>query len=75
MIGHTPLLTSSYALPFDRHDWVVDRCGQEVLYILDFYNGKPTPEKPISVFIDVRPQLSWEGVWDRIRVGFNSLFQ
>jgi hypothetical protein len=19
-----------YRLPFDRHDWVVDRCGQEV---------------------------------------------
>ncbi len=24
-------------LPFDRHDWYVDRCGQEVRYIIDFY--------------------------------------
>lgn len=24
-------------LPFDRHDWVVDRCGQEVRYVIDFY--------------------------------------
>ena len=24
-------------LPFDRHDWIVDRCGQEVRYIIDFY--------------------------------------
>jgi cytochrome c heme-lyase len=25
--------------PFDRHDWVVDRCGKEVRYIIDFYQG------------------------------------
>jgi hypothetical protein len=24
-------------VPFDRHDWVVDRCGQEVRYVIDFY--------------------------------------
>ncbi|KIY96184.1 cytochrome c heme-lyase, partial [Monoraphidium neglectum] len=24
-------------LPFDRHDWVVDRCGREVRYVIDFY--------------------------------------
>ena len=24
-------------LPFDRHDWYVDRCGQEVRYVIDFY--------------------------------------
>lgn len=23
--------------PFDRHDWVVDRCGTEVRYVIDFY--------------------------------------
>lgn len=23
--------------PFDRHDWVIDRCGKEVRYIIDFY--------------------------------------
>eukprot|EP01147_Barroeca_monosierra_P006496 gene6496-9369_t len=24
-------------LPFDRHDWTVDRCGTEIRYILDYY--------------------------------------
>ena len=24
-------------LPFDRHDWFVDRCGDEVRYVIDFY--------------------------------------
>lgn len=24
-------------MPFDRHDWVVDRCGDEVRYVIDFY--------------------------------------
>jgi cytochrome c heme-lyase len=24
-------------LPFDRHDWYVDRCGSEVRYVIDFY--------------------------------------
>ena len=28
-----------YKKPFDRHDWVVDRCGQHVRYIIDFYEG------------------------------------
>jgi hypothetical protein len=30
-----PLLTSApqgFKLPFDRHDWVVDRCGREVRF-------------------------------------------
>lgn len=25
--------------PFDRHDWLVDRCGREVRYVIDFYDG------------------------------------
>lgn len=25
------------SLPFDRHDWYVDRKGQEVRYVIDFY--------------------------------------
>lgn len=32
-----------YQLPFDRHDWVVERCGgQRVEYVIDFYQGKQT---------------------------------
>ncbi|RMZ85838.1 hypothetical protein DV737_g409, partial [Chaetothyriales sp. CBS 132003] len=30
-----------YKTPFDRHDWVVERCdGQKVEYVIDFYEGK-----------------------------------
>ncbi|OQN96910.1 hypothetical protein B0A48_17464 [Cryoendolithus antarcticus] len=29
-----------YEAPFDRHDWVVDRCGTRVEYVIDFYSGK-----------------------------------
>lgn len=43
-------------LPFDRHDWFVDRCGDEVRYVIDFYfdNDKAgTPEvghKPLQAW-------------------------
>jgi hypothetical protein len=41
VLWHSPLarLRSLFGgpLPFDRHDWYVDRCGQEVRYIIDFY--------------------------------------
>lgn len=58
-----------YQLPFDRHDWVVDRCGKKVRYIIDFYNGRPDPSKPVSFFLDVRPALDdWSSVVDRVRM-------
>lgn len=49
-----------YQKPFDRHDWLVDRCGTQVEYILDFYSGKPNPLVPEmpSFYIDVRPKLN-----------------
>jgi cytochrome c heme-lyase len=39
-------------LPFDRHDWWVDRCGQEVRYVIDFYfheEAAGTPEVCMSL--------------------------
>jgi cytochrome c heme-lyase len=54
-----------YALPFDRHDWVVDRCGTHVDYVIDFYSGKGEGlmGKGLNFYLDVRPKLnSWEGV-------------
>ena len=24
-------------LPYDRHDWTVDRCGKEICYVIDYY--------------------------------------
>ncbi|KAH8701477.1 cytochrome c/c1 heme-lyase [Phaeosphaeriaceae sp. PMI808] len=60
-----------YTAPFDRHDWVVDRCGVKVEYVIDFYAGKGdggVRGKGLSFYLDVRPKLnSWEG-W-RMRFG------
>ena len=51
-----------YRAPFDRHDWVVDRCGTRVEYVIDFYAGKDGG-KELSFYLDVRPKLNtWEGV-------------
>lgn len=56
-----------YTAPFDRHDWVIDRCGTKVEYVIDFYAGKqqqgPQQGGKPSFYLDVRPKLnSWEGV-------------
>ncbi|KAJ3032221.1 hypothetical protein HDV00_007956 [Rhizophlyctis rosea] len=56
-----------YKLPFDRHDWTVDRCGKTVTYIIDFYSGAPGKEGGVSFYLDVRPKLSIDGIGDRIR--------
>ena len=62
-----------YERPFDRHDWVVERCGREggeVEYVIDFYRGRGSGGEGagLSFYLDVRPKLnSWEGV--RMRVG------
>ncbi|KAF6814476.1 cytochrome c/c1 heme lyase [Colletotrichum sojae] len=52
-----------YSPPFDRHDWVIDRCGVQVDYVIDFYAGRPDAQGKPSFYLDVRPKLnSWEGV-------------
>lgn len=67
-----PILTFDmdfrYAAPFDRHDWVVDRCGTRIRYIIDFYTGHSVGSKEdISFYIDVRPALdNWEGIKMRL---------
>ncbi|KAG7391932.1 putative ATP-dependent RNA helicase ddx49 [Phytophthora pseudosyringae] len=59
-------------LPFDRHDWIVDRDGKDVRYVIDFYSGQPEPNRPLSVYLDVRPALdSVEGAVDRLRWQFH----
>lgn len=64
-----------YSAPFDRHDWVVERCGKEVRYLIDFYQGKPTPGKPIAMHIDARPAADdLASVWDRIRLPLKKLW-
>jgi cytochrome c heme-lyase len=57
-----------YKLPFDRHDWYVDRCGQEVRYVIDFYNATGSGAAG-GMFLDVRPALDSPGaVIDRLRM-------
>ncbi|KAI1053955.1 hypothetical protein LB507_007408 [Fusarium sp. FIESC RH6] len=52
-----------YTAPFDRHDWVIDRCGTRVDYVIDFYSGRPNGSGGPSFYLDVRPKLNtWEGV-------------
>ena len=47
-----------FKLPFDRHDWVVDRCGRDVRYVIDFYNAKSAdPRAPVAMHLDARPAL------------------
>ena len=63
-----------YVQPFDRHDWVVDRCGQEVRYIIDFYGGgddSSSDGKAAAIHIDARPALdSFGAAWDRLSMQF-----
>lgn len=61
-----------YELPFDRHDWIIDRCGQEVRYVIDYYDaGSPDADHKTFVRLDVRPALdSWQAFADRLRVAW-----
>lgn len=58
-------------MPFDRHDWVVDRCGTDHRYIIDYY-AEPTqdPDDVPNIFLDVRPALTIGGAIDRVRMYF-----
>ncbi|CAM9119634.1 unnamed protein product, partial [Lampetra planeri] len=59
-----------YELPFDRHDWVVDRCGREVRYVIDYYDVGAVDSGSVRFStLDVRPALdSMQAAWDRSRV-------
>lgn len=58
-----------YELPFDRHDWIVDRCGKEVRYIIDYYDGGMPDEHYKFALLDVRPAMDSPGnLYDRARV-------
>jgi len=58
-----------YELPFDRHDWIIDRCGKDVRYIIDYYDGGSLDARYRFALLDVRPAMdSFENVWDRMKV-------
>jgi len=62
--------------PFDRHDWVIDRCGKEVRYVIDYYGGEDDVANDVPVFhLDVRPALdSVESAMDRLKFGVRDTF-
>lgn len=64
-----------YPRPFDRHDWVVDRCGKEdVRYIIDYYFWEGRSPSPIE--FHVRPAVnSISTAYDRLREGLDSFKQ
>ncbi|XP_037678022.1 cytochrome c-type heme lyase isoform X2 [Choloepus didactylus] len=64
-------LHAAYELPFDRHDWIVNRCGTEVRYIIDYYDGGEVNKDYQFTILDVRPAFdSLSAVWDRMKVAW-----
>uniref|UniRef100_A0A673YJG4 Holocytochrome c-type synthase n=1 Tax=Salmo trutta TaxID=8032 RepID=A0A673YJG4_SALTR len=60
-----------YELPFDRHDWIVDRCGNEVRYVNDYNDGEFNKDTYEFSILDVRPAFdSIDAVWDRMKVAW-----
>ncbi|XP_055904995.1 holocytochrome c-type synthase [Eupeodes corollae] len=60
-----------YELPFDRHDWIVDRCGTDVRYVIDYYDGGLVDSEYKFAILDVRPAMdSLDNVWDRMRMAY-----
>lgn len=65
------LLLLSFELPFDRHDWIIDRCGKEVRYVIDYYDGEIDKDTYKFSILDVRPAFDSLGaVWDRMKVAW-----
>ncbi|CAD6566916.1 MAG: Cytochrome c1 heme lyase [Tremellales sp. Tagirdzhanova-0007] len=67
-------LVLSYTPPFDRHDWLIDRCGKQVRYVIDFYTGKADSQRTgnMAFYLDVRPAVDdWEGVRTRLMGWWN----
>lgn len=59
-----------YVMPFDRHEWTVDRCGKGLFkYHVDFYDGAARESDKVNIFLDVRPALdTLDGILDRARL-------
>jgi cytochrome c heme-lyase len=63
-----------YVMPFDRHEWTIDRCGTGLYkYHVDFYDGSLQQQDKVNIYLDVRPSLdNINSVYDRVRILFNS---
>ncbi|KAF8071218.1 TIF3A1 [Scenedesmus sp. PABB004] len=62
-------------VPFDRHDWVLDRCGREVRYVIDFYFYDHLAGTPQAFEVVARPALdSAEAALDRAKMAIYTRF-
>jgi Cytochrome c/c1 heme lyase len=83
------LRTLGFAQPIDRQDWIVDRCGSQVRYAVDFYDhnsdandgagwgfGQAEQSRVLeTMHVDARPALGApSAIRDRVRFFFGSLF-
>ena len=71
LVAHYRVLRRA-PLPFDRHDWMVDRCGTEVRYIIDYYSVEG--ENDVIYSVDARP-AGWSGLWDRVRLACTKIIR
>ncbi|KAI6036858.1 cytochrome c/c1 heme-lyase [Pisolithus microcarpus] len=63
-----------YSAPFDRHDWIVDRCGTRIRYVIDFYTGRGAGASSNNVSFYLDHWTSWEGVKMRVGAAIQDLF-
>ena len=73
-------------VPFDRHDWTIDRCGTPVRYIIDYYHDEDNKDEESvphlrsstdikSITMVTRPAMdSISSIFDRIRMPFFKQF-
>lgn len=62
-------------LPFDRHDWYIDRCGKEVRYVIDFYFDDEKAGSEEAFEIVARPAIDTPAaVIDRMKMQIYTIF-
>lgn len=61
-------------MPFDRHDWYVDRCGKKIRYIIDYY-ATENEDGESTYYCDCRPAPTFGGIVDRLHMSWNLLCQ
>ena len=66
-----------YVMPFDRHEWTIDRCGHGLFtYHVDFYDGATEQADKVNIYLDVRPSIgTFSGFVDRVRNGIHEAFR
>lgn len=64
-----------YVMPFDRHEWTIDRCGTGLyVYHVDFYDGAAEQRDKVNIYLDVRPSLkTFSGLLDTARITLSKL--